>query len=368
QYIKTTVLPAAAVQLLDRASAMVSMVAGEHAIILPEVEGDGRLSSEDVMVAASMMTKIPIAKLGEDEQSRYANMVEHLHERIIGQDEAILAVSRAVKTARVGLRDPKRPIGSFLFLGPSGVGKSELAKTLADFLFGTEDAMVTLDMSEYQEEASVNRLIGAPPGYVGFEGGGQLTDFVRERPYTVVLFDEVEKAHPRVLDLLLQVMDEGRLTDGQGRLTTFSETVIIMTSNLGAYHMLIPVIGEREKELVLEEVRRFFRPEFLNRLDEIILFHQLTPEQLADILDLMLKKEFRLASKQGIDLDLSDDAKLWLLAQNDQPEFGARPLRRIIARNLREPLADFLLSGNRENMAIVRVDAGGNGLEFSFEP
>jgi ATP-dependent Clp protease ATP-binding subunit ClpC len=367
QYIQTTVLPAAAVQLIDRSCALVSMVASEHALILPEVESDGRLGSDDVMVAASMMTKIPIAKLGQDEQSRYANMVEHLHRRIIGQDEAILAVSRAVKTARVGLRDPKRPIGSFLFLGPSGVGKSELAKTLAEFMFGTEEAMITLDMSEYQEEASVNRLIGAPPGYVGFEGGGQLTEFVRERPYTVVLFDEVEKAHPRVLDVLLQVMDEGRLTDGQGRLTKFSETVLIMTSNLGAYHMLIPVIGEREKEIVLAEVRRFFRPEFLNRLDDIILFHQLTPEQLAAILDLMLKKEFRLANKQGIELVVSNDAKQWLLAQNDQPEFGARPLRRIIARNLREPLADFLLSRTDDGRASVRVDASDSGLDFAIE-
>jgi len=367
QYIKTTVLPASAVQLLDRASALVSMVANEHAVALPDVEGDGRLSSEDVMLAASMMTKIPIAKLGEDEQSRYANMVEHLHRRIIGQDEAILAVSRAVKTARVGLRDPKRPIGSFLFLGPSGVGKSELAKTLAEFLFGTEDAMVTLDMSEYQEEASVNRLIGAPPGYIGFESGGQLTEFVRKRPYTVVLLDEVEKAHPRVLDVLLQVMDEGRLTDGQGRLTTFGETVIIMTSNLGAYHMLIPVIGEREKDLVLGEVRRFFRPEFLNRLDEIIMFHQLTPDQLALILDLMLKKEFKLAGRQGIELQLTSEAKKWLLAQNDQPEFGARPLRRIIARNLREPLADFLLSKEHKGKSSVLIDAGPDGLDFAFE-
>ena len=197
QYIKRSVLPASAVQLLDRACAMVSMVARGHTITLPEVEADGRLSSGDVMVAASQMTKIPIAKLSKDEQSRYANMVEHLHERIIGQEEAILAVSRAVKTARVGLRDPKRPIGSFLFLGPSGVGKSELAKTLAEFLFGSEEAMVTLDMSEYQEEASVNRLIGAPPGYVGYEGGGQLTEFVRQKPYTVVLLDEVEKSTPQ---------------------------------------------------------------------------------------------------------------------------------------------------------------------------
>ena len=278
-----------------------------------------------------------------------------------------MAVSRAVKTARVGLRDPKRPIGSFLFLGPSGVGKSELAKTLAEFLFGTEDAMVTLDMSEYQEEASVNRLIGAPPGYIGFEGGGQLTEFVRERPYTVVLLDEVEKAHPRVLDVLLQVMDEGRLTDGQGRRTSFSETVIIMTSNLGAYQMLVPVIGEREKDLVLGEVRRFFRPEFLNRLDEIIMFHQLTPDQLALILDLMLKKEFKLAGRQGIELQITSEAKRWLLAQNDQPEFGARPLRRIIARNLREPLADFLLSQEHKGQSNVLVDAGSDDLEFVFE-
>ncbi len=364
QYIKTIAMPAAAVQLANRAAALVHMVTQEHVENLPQVAADGRLSSEDVMVAASQMTKIPIAKLSQDEQGKYANMVEHLHQRIIGQDEAIIAVSRAVKTARVGLRDAKRPIGSFLFLGPSGVGKSELAKTLAEFMFGTEDAMLVLDMSEYQEEASVNRLIGAPPGYVGFEGGGQLTDFVRERPYTVVLFDEVEKAHSRVLDILLQVMDEGRLTDSQGRQTTFSETVVILTSNLGANHMLVPVIGERERELVMGDVRRFFRPEFLNRLDEVILFHQLTGPQLALILDLMLKKEFKLAKKQGIQLDVTNEGKKWLLAQNDQPEFGARPLRRIIARHLREPLADFLLSQTQKPNTVIIVDADEKGLHF----
>lgn len=367
QYIKTVALPAAAVQLADRACAIVRMVTREHVANLPDVAADGRVSSDDVMVAASMMTKIPVTKLNEDEQSKYANMAERLHERIIGQEEAVLAVSRAVKTARVGLRDPKRPIGSFLFLGPSGVGKTELAKALAEFMFGTEEAMLTLDMSEYQEEASVNRLIGAPPGYVGFEGGGQLTDFVRERPYTVVLFDEVEKAHPRVLDVLLQVMDEGRLTDGQGRLTTFSETVLIMTSNLGALHMLVPVIGERERELVMAEVRRFFRPEFLNRLDEIILFHQLTAPQLAQILDLMLKGEMKLAARQGIELAVTPEAKRWLLAQNDQPEFGARPLRRIIARHLREPLADFLLTQKQDGNLLVSVDAAGAALNFAVK-
>jgi ATP-dependent Clp protease ATP-binding subunit ClpB len=273
-----------------------------------------------------------------------------------------------VKTARVGLRDPKRPIGSFVFLGPSGVGKTELAKALAEFMFGSEEAMLVLDMSEYQEEASVNRLIGAPPGYVGFEGGGQLTDFVREKPYTVVLLDEIEKAHPRVLDVLLQVMEEGRLTDGQGRPASFSETVIIMTSNLGAAFMLVPVINERERELVLAEVHHFFRPEFLNRLDEIILFHQLTGPQLAQILDLMLRQEKKLTAKRGIDLALTTGAKQWLLAQNDQPEFGARPLRRIIGRHLREPLADFLLSRPRgDEKIVVRVDADQDGLLFEME-
>jgi ATP-dependent Clp protease ATP-binding subunit ClpC len=367
QYIKTIALPAAAVQLADRASALVHMVKMGH-VELPRVMADGRLDPEDVMIAASQMTKIPITKLNEDEQGKYANMVEYLHERIIGQEEAVMAVSRAVKTARVGLRDPKRPIGSFLFLGPSGVGKSELAKALAEFMFGSENAMLVLDMSEYQEEASTNRLIGSPPGYVGYEAGGQLTDFVREKPYTVVLFDEVEKAHPRVLDVLLQVMEEGRLTDGQGRLTTFSETVIIMTSNLGAHHMLVPIIGERERELVMADVRSFLRPEFINRLDDVILFHQLTPSQLAQILELMLKQEKQLAANQNILLDITFEAKEWLLAQNDQPEFGARPLRRLIARHLREPLADFLLTQNkREGKTAIIIDADAKGLRFEMD-
>ena len=339
QYIKTVVLPAAALQLVDRSCALVRMVTQEHVANLPEIAPDGRVDSEDVMVAASMITKIPLSRLSEDEQGKYAAMSERIHERIIGQQEAVLAVSRAVKTARVGLRDPKRPIGSFLFLGPSGVGKTELAKALAEFMFGSEEAMLVLDMSEYQEEASVNRLIGAPPGYVGYEGGGQLTDFVRERPYTVVLLDEIEKAHPRVLDVLLQVMEEGRLTDSQGRLAFFSETV-----------------------------RQFFRPEFLNRLDEIVLFHQLTAPQLARILDLMLGKEIKLAAKRGIDLAVTTEAKQWMLAQNDQPEFGARPLRRIIGRHLREPLADFLLSRPRgDEKMVVRVGVAEGGLQFEME-
>ena len=359
QYMKNIALPAAAIQLAERSCALVRIASSSPEVVYPGIAPDNTLDGEDVMEAAAQMTNIPVSKLNEDERGKYANMVDHLHTRIIGQETAVLAVSRAVKTARVGLRDPKRPIGSFLFLGPSGVGKSELAKALAEFMFGSEDAMLVLDMSEFQEEASVNKLIGAPPGYVGFQGGGQLTNFVRERPYTVVLFDEVEKANERVFDVLLQVMEEGRLTDSQGRQATFSETVVIMTSNLGSQHMLVHTIGEVEQALVMAEVHRFFRPEFLNRLDEIILFHQLTGKQLGFILDLMLKKEFRLAAGQNITLTLTDAAKQWLLAQNDEPQYGARPLRRIIARHLREPLANFLLSqaGASGGETAVTVDA-----------
>lgn len=367
QYIQTIALPAAAVRLADRACALVRMAMSSPQAAYPGVQPNGRLDAEDVMQAAAQMTNIPITKLTEDEKGKYASMVEHLHQRLIGQEEAVLAVSRAVKTARVGLRDKKRPIGSFLFLGPSGVGKTELAKALAEFMFGTEQAMLVLDMSEYQEEASVNKLIGAPPGYVGFEGGGRLTNFVRERPYTVVLFDEVEKAHQRVFDVLLQVMEEGRLTDSQGNTAQFSEAVIIMTSNLGSPYMLVPVIGEHERELVMAEVHRFFRPEFLNRIDEVVMFHQLTGEQLAKILDLMLGKEIKLAKEQGLDLALTPGAKQWLLAQNDEPQYGARPLRRIIARYLREPLADYLLTHTRKgDTAVVIIDAGDGGLKFQM--
>ena len=365
QYIQNVALPASAVQLADRACALVRLIREEQLNPENATKADGQVDGEDVMVAASQMTKIPISKLGADEQGRYANMVEHIQQRLIGQDEAVLAVSRAVKIARVGLRSPKRPIGSFLFLGPSGVGKSELAKALAEFMFGSESKMLTLDMSEYQEEASVNRLIGPPPGYVGFQGGGQLTNFVRDNPYTVVLFDEVEKANDKVFDVLLQVLDEGRLTDGQGRQMSFSETVIIMTSNLGARHMLTPAIGEYERELVMQEVHRFFRPEFLNRIDDIVLFHQLTPDNLAQIFDLLLKQEAKLAAQRGLELVVSPKAKEWLLAQNTQPEFGARPLRRLIDRHLREPLADHLLrAGASAQGTIVMVDGNEAGLLF----
>jgi ATP-dependent Clp protease ATP-binding subunit ClpC len=364
RYLGDAVLPASALQLLHRACALLRMGAQPHLSFRPSTFSDTQLDADDVTLAASLMTGIPVAKLGADERGRYAHMVEHLHRRIIGQDEAVLAVSRAVKTARVGLKDPRRPIGSFLFLGPTGVGKTELAKALAEFLFGDEEATVSLDMSEYQQEHTVNRLIGAPPGYVGYESGGQLTDAVRDRPYTVVLFDEVEKAHPRVLDILLQVMEEGRLTDGQGRTASFSEAVIIMTSNLGSQYLVEPVLTDTIREQVMDVVKSTFRPEFLNRLDEILLFHPLTPEQLRLILGLMLEKEAALLDARGVSLDVSQEAYTWMLAQNEHPEWGARPLRRIIRRYLREPLADYLLAADPKAGTAVHVGVDMKGLAF----
>ena len=366
RYVVGTPLPSSALAALHRAGALLKLAGQSTVAFRPDLQPDSELDADDVAVAVSAMTGIPVSKLGVDERARYAHMVEALHQRIIGQDDAVLAVSRAVKIARVGLKDPKRPIGSFLFLGPTGVGKTELAKALAEFMFGSEDAMVVLDMTEYQQDHTVNRLIGAPPGYVGFEGGGQLTEKVRQRPSTVVLFDEVEKAHPRVLDILLQIMEEGRLTDSQGRLTSFSETVIILTSNMGSEFLDKPVMTDEMRELVMTVVKSTLRPEFLNRMDEVIMFLPLTPDQLAQILELMLKKEVKMLAAQGVTLELSDAVKVWMLAQNDHPEWGARPLRRIIQKNLREPLADWLLNAAPPKGAKVAVDAGESGLTFAM--
>jgi ATP-dependent Clp protease ATP-binding subunit ClpC len=324
------------------------------------------VDAEDVTLAAAQISGIPVAKLGQDERTRYASMVEHIKERIIGQDEAVLAVSRAVKTARVGLKDPKRPIGSFLFLGPTGVGKTELAKALAEFMFGSEDALLEIDMSEYMDDGSVNKLIGAPPGYVGYEGGGQLTDRVRQQPYIVVLFDEVEKANQRIMDVLLQVLEAGRLTDGQGRTAQFSEAVIILTSNLGASHLQDITITEDDREGVMDDVRDFFRPEFLNRLDEIVLFSPLDEDALRSILNLMLKKEAKMAADRGLTLTFTDAAKDWMMAQNDHPEWGARPLRRIITRSVREPLADYLLTADPKHGTTITIDAEPNATALKF--
>ncbi len=362
RYLTSTPLPGAAMQLLHRACALARLATQTELAFRPDAPPDATLDPDDVMLALSQMTGIPASKLGADERTKYAAMAEHLKSRIIGQDEAVLAVSRAVKTARVGLKDPRRPIGSFLFLGPTGVGKTELAKALAEFMFGGEENLIALDMTEYQKEDSLNRLIGAAPGYVGYEGGGQLTDRVRRTPYTVVLFDESEKAHPRILDVLLQMMDEGRLTDGQGRVASFADAVIILTSNLGAEFLVDLTLGDRARDLAMELVKRHFRPEFLNRLDDIIMFNALSAEALRKVLDLMLKKEMKLAEERGVRLAIGDSARAWLLSKNDHPEWGARPLRRIIQKHVREPLADFLLQKNPPAGARVEVVEESGGL------
>jgi ATP-dependent Clp protease ATP-binding subunit ClpC len=365
RYLSSDALPGAAIQLLHRSCALVRMSTQTDLAYKSDAAPDATVDPDDVMLALSQMTGIPANKLGQDERTKYAAMNEFLKARIIGQDEAVLAVSRAVKTARVGLKDPKRPIGSFLFLGPTGVGKTELAKALAEFMFGSEDNLITLDMTEYQQEDSLNRLIGAAPGYVGYEGGGQLTDRVRKTPYCVVLFDECEKAHPRILDVLLQMMDEGRLTDGQGRVASFADAVIILTSNLGAQFLADRSLGDRARDLALDLVKQSFRPEFLNRLDEIIMFNALSIEALRQILDLLLKKETKLASERGLQLDVTAAARAWLIDQNDHPEWGARPLRRIIQKFVREPLADFLLEKNPAAGTKVQIDVSGEELKIS---
>ncbi|MBC7871512.1 MAG: ATP-dependent Clp protease ATP-binding subunit, partial [Chitinophagaceae bacterium] len=364
RYLASTPLPLSAEQLLHRTAAMVSMSTQAHLAFKPELS-DSTLDAEDITLTASQMTGVPVSKLGEDERLRYASMVEHLQERIIGQDEAVVSVSRAIKTARVGLKDAKRPIGAFLFLGPTGVGKTELARALAEFMFGSENAMLPLDMSEFKDESSLNRLIGSPSGYVDSEAGGQLTERVKQQPYIIVLFDEVEKAHPRIMDILLQVIEEGRLTDGRGNPTNFSEAVIILTSNLGSETLAVPVITDEIREEAMEDVRSWFRPEFLNRLDEVIMFNALNEESLGKILLLLLKKETGMATERGLKLEFTDAAVQWMLAQNDEPEYGARPLRRIIRRSVREPLADFLLRSNPPSGTEVRVDADEKGLTFA---
>lgn len=360
RYMSSTPLPLSAEQLLHRTAAMVNMSKQENLAFKPEAR-DHILDVEDITLTASQMTGIPVNKLGEDERLRYAHMEDHLRERIIGQDNPVMSVSRAIKTARVGLKDSKRPIGAFLFLGPTGVGKSELAKALAEFMFGTEDAMLPLDMSEFKDESSLNRLIGSPSGYVDSEAGGQLTERVRQQPYIIVLFDEVEKAHPRIMDILLQVIEEGRLTDGRGNPTNFSETVIILTSNLGSQSLAVPVIDDDAREEAMDDVRSWFRPEFLNRLDEVIMFNALDELNLGKILRLMLKKENKMAEERGLKLTFTDNGIAWMMEQNDEPEYGARPLRRIIRRSVREPLADFLLKTNPPVGTEVVIDANSVG-------
>jgi ATP-dependent Clp protease ATP-binding subunit ClpB len=323
--------------------------------------------SEDIASVVSRWTGIPVDKMLEGEREKLLAMEELIGKRVIGQKDAIDAVSSAVRRSRAGLQDPNRPLGSFLFLGPTGVGKTELTKALAGFLFDDDQAMVRIDMSEFMEKHSVARLIGAPPGYVGYEEGGVLTEAVRRRPYQVILFDEVEKAHGDVFNVLLQVLDDGRLTDGQGRVVDFSNTLIILTSNLGSQYMANLKDDQKVKDVepqVMEVVRAHFRPEFLNRLDEIILFHRLAEEHMAPIVEIQVTRVQKLLKDRKIVLELTDAAKRWLGRVGYDPVYGARPLKRAIQKYLQDPLADMILRGNVPDNSTVQIDEGDGALEM----
>ena len=338
------------------------------------------VDEEAIAEVLSIWTGIPVYKLTEEETAKLLHMEDELHHRVIGQEGAIRSVSQAIRRTRAGLKDPKRPSGSFIFLGPSGVGKTELAKTLAEFLFGDEQSLIALDMSEYMEKHTVSRLVGSPPGYVGYEEGGQLTEAVRRKPFSVVLFDEIEKAHPDVFNTLLQILEEGRLTDSQGRSVDFRNTVLIMTSNLGTADLRKANVGfgkadeaisyERMKEKVNEALKQHFRPEFLNRIDEVIVFHELTKPEVTLIVDLMIKRVTNQLEAQGIGLELSQDAKLLLADRGYDPQLGARPLRRAIQRLIEDPMSERLLwkefRAGQTIMVDVAIDGESGEKEISF--
>ncbi len=324
------------------------------------------LTEDDIRRVISLWTGIPVEKMVEDEKERLVNMEQELHKRIVGQEEAVQAVSRSIRRARSGLKNPNKPIGSFLFLGPTGVGKTELAKTLAEFLFGNENALIRFDMSEYMEKFTVSRLIGSPPGYVGYEEGGQLTEAVRRKPYSVVLFDEIEKAHPDIFDILLQIMDEGRLTDSQGRTVDFKNTVIILTSNFGTDSLKDKTVGfnlggtiesfEEKKKKLISSLKGLFKPEFLNRLDDIIVFYPLTNEEIKKIVDILIKRIEKNASENDIHIMLTEKAKDYLARTGYSVEYGARPLQRLIEKEVEDPIAIKILKGEIKEGNLVVVD------------
>ena len=326
------------------------------------------VTAEDIAEVVSRATGIPVSQLTEEERERLLMLEEHLHERVVGQEEAVEVVAEAIRRARAGLSDPNRPIGSFLFLGPTGVGKTELARTLAEALFGDEAAMVRIDMSEFQERHTVSRLVGAPPGYVGYEEAGQLTESVRRRPYSVLLLDEIEKAHPDVFNILLQILDDGRLTDAQGRTVDFKNAVIIMTSNMGAdriqAHARRNESFEELKEDMMQVIRHHMRPEFVNRIDEIIIFRALTKEQIADIARLLLERTERRLRAQDVEVEFTDEAVDLLADEGFDPEFGARPLRRTIQRSVDNQLSRMILDGSIEPGSKVIVGAEEDRLNF----
>jgi ATP-dependent Clp protease ATP-binding subunit ClpB len=335
-----------------------------HRMLKEEVD------EEDIAEVVGRWTGIPVSRLMEGEIQKLIRMEERLHERVVGQDEAIKAVANAIRRARAGLHDPNRPLGSFIFLGPTGVGKTELARALAEFLFDDEQSMIRIDMSEYQEKHTVSRLIGAPPGYVGYEESGQLTEAVRRRPYSVVLFDEVEKAHPEVLNVMLQLLDDGRLTDGKGRTVDFKNSVIIMTSNIGSHFIAETAIkgepmSEGVKREVMDALRGHFRPEFINRVDDIIIFHALTREQMRTIIDIQLRALVKRLEDRKIHVELSDGAKDQIIEEGYDPTYGARPLKRTIQRRVLDPLALQVLQGEFREGDRVRIDASGGELTFA---
>ena len=332
---------------------------------------------EDVADVVSMTTGVPVSSLTEAETEKLLRMEQVLHERVIGQDEAVTALSKAIRRSRSGLKDPKRPAGSFIFLGPSGVGKTELSKALAEFLFNSEDALISFDMSEYMEKHSVSRLVGSPPGYVGYDEGGQLTKAVRQRPYSVVLFDEIEKAHPDVFNILLQILEEGRLTDSQGRVVDFRNTVIIMTSNVGAREITATTplgftsnanggMDDKEmKQRVMAEVKKTFRPEFLNRIDEIIVFKSLTEDEIVKIVDLMVSDLRERLIEQNMTIDLTPAASRFVAKEGTDLSYGARPLRRAIQRLIEDPLSEQLLEGRWTSGSVIDVDVEDGKLVFN---
>ncbi|MDL2124305.1 MAG: ATP-dependent chaperone ClpB [Deltaproteobacteria bacterium] len=342
---------------------------------LSELQKDKKMlkeevDAEDIAKVVSRWTGIPVSKMLEGEREKLVHMEDRISERVIGQDEAISAISNAVRRARSGLQDPNRPIGSFIFMGPTGVGKTELAKALSEFIFDSEQAMVRVDMSEYMEKHSVARLIGAPPGYVGYEEGGYLTEAVRRRPYSVVLFDEIEKAHPEVFNVLLQILDDGRMTDGHGRTVNFKNTIIIMTSNVGSnWIQELGAYDRKEMEnRVTEALRAGFKPEFLNRIDEIIIFHNLTPDQLGKIVKIQIEKLLKRLEQKNVKLELSDNAVRLLAEKGYDPVYGARPLKRAIQKYIENPLAVEILKGKFTENTIIKADAESDGIVFQNIP
>ena len=376
-----------AAELRDEEQSLLKEIGDKKSIAKEKSDQKLIVTEEDIAAVVAQWTGIPVAKIAEEESATLLHLEEELHKRVVGQDEAVTAVAKAVRRARAGLKDPKRPIGSFLFLGPTGVGKTELARALASSLFGDESAMIRLDMSEYMEKHTVSRLVGAPPGYVGYEEGGQLTDAVRRKPYSVILLDEVEKAHADFFNILLQVLDDGRLTDSQGRTVDFRNTVIIMTSNLGAkaLHKNSPELGflaakkadsnvdenkgidfKEAKKSVMDAVKRYFRPEFLNRIDEMIVFHPLTEEDLKEIVTILMSDVTKRLEERDLQLEISPEAMKLLVKEGSDFTMGARPLKRAIQRLIEDPVSDLILKGDAKEGKIIKADAKDNDLVVSI--